>query len=67
MLKIARASKPIPPPVAVSEPELEVQFIARFPLDEGVFEGTLLELAAQLRAGKLRPVQVLSTSVLAMA
>ena len=60
MLKVARASKPIPPPVpdAVTEPELDLQFIARFPVGDAVFEGTLLELAAQLRAGKLRPVQV---------
>ena len=62
MLKVARAAKPIPPPVVVSETELEVQFssqfVARFPVGDEVFEGTLLELAAQLRAGKLRPIQV---------
>ena len=44
------------------EPETDLQFIARFPLFEGVlgdvFEGTLLELAASLRTGKLRPIQV---------
>ena len=62
MLKVARANKPIPPPVVATEPELEVQFssqfVARFPVGDEVFEGTLLELAAQLRAGKLRPIQV---------
>jgi segregation and condensation protein A len=61
MLKVARASKPIPPPVpdtAVTEPEFDLQFVARFPVGDELFEGTLLELAAQLRAGKLRPIQV---------
>ena len=61
MLKVARASKPIPPPVpdaTVTEPEFDLQFVARFPVGDELFEGTLLELAAQLRAGKLRPIQV---------
>jgi segregation and condensation protein A len=40
------------------EPETDLQFIARFPLADGVFEGTLLELAASLRTGKLKPIQV---------
>jgi segregation and condensation protein A len=60
MLKVARAAKLIPPPVpdSVTEPEFDLQFVARFPVGDEVFEGTLLELAAQLRAGKLRPIQV---------
>ena len=60
MLKVARASKPIPPPVpdTSTEPEFDLQFVARFPVGDEIFEGTLLELAAQLRAGKLRPIQV---------
>jgi segregation and condensation protein A len=61
MLKVARASKTIPPPLvdaAVVELEFDLQFVARFPVGDEVFEGTLLELAAQLRAGKLRPIQV---------
>jgi segregation and condensation protein A len=61
MLKVARASKTIPPPLvdaAVTELEFDLQFVARFPVGDEVFEGTLLELAAQLRAGKLRPIQV---------
>ncbi len=61
MLKVARASKPILPPVpdaTVTEPEFDLQFVARFPVGDELFEGTLLELAAQLRAGKLRPIQV---------
>ncbi len=33
-------------------------FIARFAVPDGQFEGSLLELAAQLRAGKIEPVNV---------
>ena len=59
MLKVARAAKSIPPPMPVAvEPEFDLQFVARFPVGDEIFEGTLLELAAQLRAGKLRPIQV---------
>jgi segregation and condensation protein A len=58
MLEV-RAPKSIPPaPATVTEPEFDLQFVARFPVGDEVFEGTLLELAAQLRAGKLRPIQV---------
>jgi segregation and condensation protein A len=58
MLEV-RAPKSIPPaPAVVTEPEFDLQFVARFPVGDEVFEGTLLELAAQLRAGKLRPIQV---------
>ena len=58
MLEVPKPKKAVPPPEPTPEPEVhtgpEAVFIARF---EG-FEGTLLELAVALRAGKVAPVQV---------
>jgi segregation and condensation protein A len=47
-----RVSQPTPEDTASHE------FIAQFTIPDGEFRGSLIELAAQLRAGKIPPVQV---------
>lgn len=47
-----RASRDVP------EDTVPNGFVAKFAVPDGVFEGSLIELAAQLRAGKISPVVV---------